>query len=282
MSRQDLRIHNTDIDNLIDNLRGEVGEVISTWVMMRSLMAQEADLQAENPDKAIDDPQLVMLHALTEKLEDEIIARLSELAETKVGRLNFHFAHLKLNALEKECAQFDRFIERYKFHKKRNYDISHKELPEKWTDHKYILIRYPVIVLAIAMALRLMKLIDRIHLGPRAPYLWREMRSRRYKLMNPAKVGYMLLPYLALSAAARAAIIVEEMAEGCDKWEDAIVKINGKNATIKIYKEFGAIAIPGAGMLLDQPFVELSAIDIVSESGKDSNAQGVSSGRPGT
>ena len=38
MSREKLRIHNTDLDNLVSNLRGEVGEIISSWGLMRDLL----------------------------------------------------------------------------------------------------------------------------------------------------------------------------------------------------------------------------------------------------
>lgn len=213
-----VRIHNTDIDNLISNLRGEVGEIVFTWVMMRSFMAQSVGLRTADLGKDFENPnpQLVMLDALTDKLSDEIVARLAELAEKKVGRLTFHFAHLKLDRLERETAEFARFIDKNRFHDKRNYDISHKELPEKWTDHKLIHIRYRIIVQGIVMALRLMKKIDTLHLGPRAKYLWREMRRRRYKITYPANVEYLLLPALRLSADDRMAIIKEEMNEGRD------------------------------------------------------------------
>lgn len=42
MSRQKLRVINTQLDNLVANLRAEVGEVITTWVIARRSMAQES------------------------------------------------------------------------------------------------------------------------------------------------------------------------------------------------------------------------------------------------
>jgi hypothetical protein len=165
ISNKKLRIHNTDIGNLISNLRGEVGEIIFAWVMMRNFLAQSTKLRTTDIQKDLDDPQLVMLNALADKLSDEIVARLAELAEQKVGRLTFYFAHLKLNKLEKETIEFSRFIDKNRFHEKRNYDISHKELPEKWMDHKPIYIPYSNIVQGIVLALRLMKKIDALHLG---------------------------------------------------------------------------------------------------------------------
>lgn len=168
MSNKKLRIHNTDVDNLISNLRGEVGEIISAWVMVRSFMVQASALRTADLQKDFQNPQLVLLDALTDKLSDEIVARLAELADRKVGRLTFFFAQLKLNQLDKEINLFILFIEKNRFQQKRNYDISHKELPENWTDHKLFDIPYTVIVRGIVMALRLMKKIDTLHLGPRA------------------------------------------------------------------------------------------------------------------
>jgi hypothetical protein len=60
------------------------------------------------------------------------------------------------------------------------------------------------------LALRLMKMIDTIYLGPSAKYQWREMHRRRYKLMYPAKVGYMLMHYIRLSPDDQAKIIQEK------------------------------------------------------------------------
>lgn len=273
VSNKKLRVHNTDIDNLTSNLRGEVGEIVSAWVMMRSFMAQAAASRTTDLQKDFENPQLVMLNALTDKLKDEIVARLAELAERKVGRLTFYFAQLKLNQLEEEVAEFNRFIEKNRFQEKRNYDISHKEMPESWTAHKLIHIPYEMIVQGVVMALRLMKRIDTFHLGPRAKYLWREMRQRRYKLVHPAKVGYMLLPYFWLSADDRMAIIREEMAEGRSVWRDMPIKINGKDTSIKACGEFGAIILGGRIVLLDESFLELTAIDFPSESGESVNVQ---------
>jgi hypothetical protein len=262
MSNSKLRIHNTETDNLVSNLRGEVGEIISTWVMMRNFMVQANQLKTADYLKDLENPQLALLNTLIDKLEDEIISRLAELAEHKTGRLTFYFAHLKINALEKEVSDFTRFIRKNRFEEKRNYDISHKELPEKWTDHKSISIPYFIVLKGVASAFWLMKKIDEIYLGPRAKYLWLESRKRRYKPMYPAKVGYMILPHVWLSNEDRIKIIQEEMQEGREIWKDMPIKINGKDVVIKTYGEFGAIILGGRIVLLDSPFVELTSIDI--------------------
>lgn len=150
--------------------------------------------------KDFGNPDLSFLYVLKDKLEDELVARLSELAEEKIGRLNFCFAAEKLGKFHSEAADFSRHVEKNGFRQKRNQDISHKELPEKWEDHRAPLhIPYRIILRAIASAVRVMKHIDRQVLGPSSPYLWRETRKRRYKpILSPARVAYMMVPHFHL------------------------------------------------------------------------------------
>ena len=134
MSHPKLRVHNTQLDNLISNLRGEVGEIITSWVLLRHMMAKERDLSSEDIAKDMRNENLAFVSMLRTKLADEIVARLSELAEAKIGRLTFYFAAQKLKKLDAEVEAFNGFITREKFQQKRNYDISHKELPETWAN----------------------------------------------------------------------------------------------------------------------------------------------------
>jgi hypothetical protein len=228
---------------------------------LAALQEPRAALMTGDVQRDMADGQLVILNTLLDKLEDEIVARLAELAEPKVGRLTFQFASLKLQALEEECSDFTDFIRKNRFEEKRNYDISHKELPERWTDRKFIEIPYLALVQGIAKALRLMKRIDSIHAGPRARYLWKEMRTHRYEPMYPAKVRYMIMPYTWPSAEDRARIIQAELAEGREIWKDMSIKINGKEIIVKTYGEFGALVLGGRIVLLPDPFVELTSID---------------------
>jgi Sulfate permease family len=48
MSKQKLRVKNTQLDNLICNLRGEVGEVITSWVLLRHMIARERELTSDD------------------------------------------------------------------------------------------------------------------------------------------------------------------------------------------------------------------------------------------
>jgi hypothetical protein len=106
MGSKKLRIINTETDNLVSNLRGEIAEVVTTWMLMRHFMASAASLQTDDVTKDFGNPDLAFRYVLRDKLEDELVARLSELAEEKIGRLNFFFAAEKLGRLHQETADF--------------------------------------------------------------------------------------------------------------------------------------------------------------------------------
>src|SRR5208337_1424844 len=111
MSPQKLRIHNTETDNLISNLRGEVGEIISSWVLYKDVIVAARSMRSSDPRVDLKNANLNRLHILADRLSDDIIARLSELAERKIGRLNFYFASVKLKALDNEVDNFIRYIQ---------------------------------------------------------------------------------------------------------------------------------------------------------------------------
>src|ERR1043165_6511514 len=87
MSHEKLRIHNTPLDNIVSNLRGEIGEITFSWVLMRGINAQVAARRNEPGVDEIGDHQPNTLYALADRLAADMVARLSELAEPKVGRL---------------------------------------------------------------------------------------------------------------------------------------------------------------------------------------------------
>jgi hypothetical protein len=196
-----LRLHNTQTDNLLSNLRGEVGEIVLSWILLRYLKLQADPLRTDDPTEVSRNPFLFVLDALMEKLEDEVAARLSELAQSKIGRLNFYFAHRKLGVLGFEVKAYAALIERSRIKEKRDRYISHKELPETWQEHRYLHIDYAVLLKGIASALRLMKKFDQSYIGPTSTALWHEMRRKRYEFSMPPRVGYMLLPYFRLPPA---------------------------------------------------------------------------------
>jgi hypothetical protein len=263
VSKQKLRIHNTQLDNLISNLRGEVGEVITSWVLLRYMMARERELSSDDIAKDMRNESLIFVSMLRSKLADEIVARLSELAEPKIGQLTFYFASQKLKALAAEVEAFSDFIVREKFQQKRNFDISHKNLPEQWAGHGPIVIPYRTLLKGVGRALRLMKTIDGIVLGPAAKYLWREMRKKRNQFMAPASAMYMMLPYMNLSPEIRQLVIMEEMAAGRQVWSEMTTTINGQETKVSVCREWGALLLPGRVIVLDQyPLQQLTSINV--------------------
>ena len=164
---------------------------------------------------------------------------------------------------EREVSAFATFIAREKFREKRNADISHKALPEEWSQHRLLTIPYRTLRQGVGHALRLMKQIDRAVLGPAVPCLWHEVRKKRYELLAPAKVKYLLLPHMNLAPDIRLRVILEEMAEGRPVWSDMVTTINGHNATVPVCREWGALLLGGRMITLDQyPLVELNNITV--------------------
>lgn len=72
MGDNKLRLHNTQLDNLISNLRGEVGEIILTWKLFLKLRKSNHNLSSGDIEKDFSDPDIALLEILTDKLEDEI------------------------------------------------------------------------------------------------------------------------------------------------------------------------------------------------------------------
>jgi hypothetical protein len=223
------------------------------------MITEQRKLTSDDFAKDIANENLTFVSMLRTKMADEIVARLSELAEPKVGRLTFHFAATKLGKLDSEVRAFRTFITREKFKQKRNLDISHKALPERWAQHGPISIPYRTLLRGVSHALRLMKKIDCVVLGPAAKYLWPEMRKKRYQIMEPASVVYMLVPYLRLSPEIRQKIILEEMAEGRPTWADMKATINGQQMTVSACRQWGAFIFDGRITILpDYPLQSLN------------------------
>jgi len=265
LGNKKLRIINTETDNLVSNLRGEIAEVVTTWMLMRHFMGSAALLQSDDLTKDLGNPDLAFLYVLRDKLEDELVARLSELAEQKIGCLNFDFAAKKLGAFHHETAQFAKYIEKNRFRQKRNHDISHKELPEKWEDHRAQLhIPYRTILRAIASALRLMKRIDRHVLGPSAPYLWREARKRRYKpILSPPRVAFLMVPHFHLPGEDRIRIAQEEAREGREVWSEMSTTINGLPTKVLASRKWGVLMLGDQYLALEAyPLVDLTGIQL--------------------
>lgn len=261
MSKEKLKIARTDANNLFSNLRGEVGEIITTWVLWRHFLGACRQRRTDDIQRDMQDRELQLLELLCDKLGDEATARLSELGERKVGQLTFHFAIEKLGEFAAECRAFEKFVIKSGIRKKRNESISHKQIPEQWHEHRDIRVPYRATLKAIAMAVRLMKKIDREALGPAAPFLWKEARFRRYSYMSPPRVGYLLLPYLALSPGERIRIAMAEIAEGRDVWTEVSTIIDGQPGTVLACKPWGILHLGDRLLALERyPLNDLTSI----------------------
>jgi hypothetical protein len=203
------RIQETDEGNLVGNLRGEVGEAITTWALWRIYRIQELRLQTSDIAADIANVGLRLLGVVVDRLRDDLTARLSELGEAKTGQLTFYFLAQKRPEFSALSETFTRFVVSSGIREKRHRDISHKELPPQWKDHRNRYVYDRVITRGTALALRTMKAIDRRLIGPESPYLWRIMRTRRYEPMNPPSSGYLIMPHIALPVEIRERIWLE-------------------------------------------------------------------------
>jgi len=269
MANDKLVLARTNIENLVSNLRGEVGEAITTWLLMRHFIASALQQQSGDIDKDVSNKNVQFAHLLGDKLSDELVGRLSELAEKKIGQLTFHFAARKLGLFEAEADAFTAYILKSKIRDKRNRDVSHKQLPGEANKQTYLHIEYRVLLRAVARALRLMKRIDRHVLGPCAPFVWKEARKRRYDFLSPPRAGYMLVPYLNLSPDERVQIVLQELAEKRTTLTEEPTMINGKPAKILACKQWGVIVLGNVLLGLGSyPLIKLDNLQM-GESGDD-------------
>lgn len=267
MAHEQLRVSKTDQDVLIANVRCEVGESITTWVMLWHAMAQAATIRSPDPTKYIGNRELAYLDILVQKLQDELIAKLAELGEEKVGRANFYFATLKLGALTDKTRKFSKFVVSKQLRRKRNQEIAHREQPEQWFEDRPIHIRYGTVLRALAMAVRLMKSFDRLHLGPASPYLWGEARKKRGHFIAPVRAAYLLLPHLRLSPDARVRIALQEQAEGKVIWTEMKTIVDGAQMSVLANKEWGLLWLGNRILPLDEyPLQRLESIQLGPQS----------------
>lgn len=193
-------LKNVDPENLVGSLRGEVGDIIQSWTLMRDFYVLASEMQTDDLEEDLKNEDLNKIYLIRKKFQDEIISRLSELGKKKFGRINFHFASEKLGILKDEVIEFEGFIVENDFRDRRNQYISHKELPLNWSGHKgEHRISYTKILRALGMALSLMKKIDLHFHGPDSKYQWYEMRKRRYEYSISGKAKYLLLPHLQVT-----------------------------------------------------------------------------------
>jgi hypothetical protein len=190
-----------DVDNLISNLRGELGTVIESWTLLREYAILTNQLATnmsysqflENRNSS----EFNKRNIIKKKFADDIISKLSELAQESNRHLNFFLATQKMDKLNSEFNEYQDFIVNNNFKIRRNEFISHKNLPLTWAGHKAAYsIPYKTIIKAIAKALILMKKIDDIHIGANASLNWRKLRASRYSYDIAARARYMNMYYV--------------------------------------------------------------------------------------
>jgi len=190
-------IKDTDPDVLISHLRAEIGDLIDSWILYRHFKLASQKLQTDDVYADTQNKNLNFLYLVTGKFRDDIIARVAELGDKKVGQLTFHFAFRKFKTLETEVNSFEQFVKENKFTDRRNNFISHKSVKPKWEDniapHR---ISYKIMTRALAMAISLMKQFDEYHYGVSIRRQWRITRKRRYEFSPSRRADFMMLPLI--------------------------------------------------------------------------------------
>lgn len=90
-------------------LLDEVGEVVTSWRLMRNFIAMARRTMSSDMATDFQNRDLQFLQLMEDKVRDELVGRLSELAEPEVGQLTFYFATRKLNVLTNEADAFTQF-----------------------------------------------------------------------------------------------------------------------------------------------------------------------------
>jgi len=192
-------LNQTDPEKLLSLLRGEVGEIIQSWIVLNIYNYKAKELQTGNLQVDMKNQNLNLLQLVRHKFKDDIILRLSELSSSKHGRLNFHFASDKFGIQKQEINKFSKYLKEKHLIFRRNKIIAHKQISPKWDQidpSPYV--SNSTLVRAIAMALSIMKKFDEDFYGIQSKLLWKEERKRRYEMdMQPAAAKYILLPYVA-------------------------------------------------------------------------------------
>jgi len=192
------KLKNIDPEKLISMLRCEIGELIQGLIVLRLFDAKAFSLQSDDLQKDIENQELNVVNLIRTKFKDDIILRLSELASTTHGTVNFSFAYTKLKMNDDDLKKYKTYLETKHIIFRRNKNIAHKQISSNWGDidpRPYI--SNFTITKSISWAISLMKQIDKTWLGEDYKVLWKIEKKQRYELKMPATPKYMLLPYIA-------------------------------------------------------------------------------------
>lgn len=154
-------LNQTESEKLVSNLRGEVGEIIEGYTLLRFYDAKAYQLQTNDILKDAENNELQIINKTRSKFRNDIILRLSELSSSKHGRLNFYFAAEKFNIQKSEVSAFKQFLNKKHLVFKRNNNIAHKKLSPRWKqiDPDPYISRCSILR-AIGWTITLMKMID--------------------------------------------------------------------------------------------------------------------------
>lgn len=192
------KLNQTQPDKLIALLRGEIGEIIQSWIVLNFYDYKVGEFQTENPLEDLRDKNLQILNLVRSKFRDDLIARLSELSSSGYGRLNFHFAADKFRIQKEEVKKFSSYLKENHFVFRRNNNIAHKAMSPSWNQiEPHPIISKPVLLRSVGWAISIMKQFDKAYYGEDSRRLWAEERKCRYEIEAPAAPKYMLLPYKA-------------------------------------------------------------------------------------
>lgn len=259
-----------DYKKIIVQLRGELGELINSWLLYRHFCALRRKERTDDPAKDMKNRNLNFLIAISDKLRSEIIARLAELAsKVRKGRLTFENGSRQLRGVSLDSCRavlekFQKYVEANPFEEKRNNEISHKNFVAEWKDELAPLtIADFVIVKALALALRVMKRMDHEVYGEiHSEYFWKDLRKKRYELFTPAAAIYMIAEHINLPESVRARIVAMEIAGGKFHQELMDAEVNGTKVQIYASKKWGAINLGGhLHILPGYPLISIAKID---------------------
>ena len=82
-------IKDTDPDVLISHLRAEIGDLVDSWILYKHFKLASQKLQTDDIYADAQNKNLNFLYLVTDKFRDDLIARIAELGDKKVGQLNF-------------------------------------------------------------------------------------------------------------------------------------------------------------------------------------------------
>ena len=189
------KLNQTDPDKLISMLRGEVGEIIQSWIVLTIFRYKAFELTTEDIGKDLENEDLTLYNIIRSRFRDDIVLRLSDLSSSKHGRLNFHFAADKLGVYKAEVKAYAAMLDKIYVVYRRNKNIAHKQISPRWDNiDPQPHIPYRKLVRAIGTTVYLMKNFDYEHSGEESIAFWKEERKRRYDLMSPASALYLMLP----------------------------------------------------------------------------------------